>query len=159
MITHRSAAIGAVLLTLVGCATTGPDPLDTDAIWQRAEREHASAIAAVAERERLQADYAAVIRLSSDGERRGLAYLRLAELDLALGDYQQARSHLEQSLRAGIGPAERPGALLMLGDLFERHLRRREEALTAYRQVIAEHPGTNEAELAGLRMKELIDEH
>ncbi len=157
MITFRAVAVGLALLVLAGCAATPKRELDPDAIWNRAERQHAKTLAAVAEREQLQADYAAVIRLSRDGGRRGQAYMRLAELDLALGDYRQARDRLEQSLRAGVGPPDRSRVLLMLGDLLYRHLHETAGAETAYLQIIAEHQGTGDAELAGLRLEELRD--
>ncbi len=157
MITPRAATIGLMCLAVTGCTTTPNREIDPEAVWSRAERQHAATVAAVAQREQLQADYAAVIRLSQDGERRGQAYMRLAELDLALGAYPQARHRFEQSLRSGIGQSYRPVVLLMLGDVLYRHLNEAAGAATAYRQIIAEHPGTTEAELAALRLKELTD--
>jgi tetratricopeptide (TPR) repeat protein len=144
-----AAAVAGIALS--GCATT-PQELDPEALWRHAERQHADAIIAVAQRQQLQSDYAAVIRLSRDGDRRGQAFVRLAELDLALGDYDQARDNLEQSLHAGLTPEHRREALLMLGDLRERHLLDPDGAAAAYQQIINEHPATSEAELATLRL-------
>ena len=150
--TLANTAMALVLIALAGCATA-PRSLDPNALWQRAERQHATAIQAVADRQQLQSDYETIIRLSRDGDLRGRAFMRLAELNLALGEYEQARYNLEQSLRAGLSPEHRSRALLMFGDLMERHLHNRAGAATAYRQIINEHPATPEAELARLRLR------
>ena len=102
--------------------------------------------------------YAAIIRLSRDGDLRGRAFVRLAELNVALGQYDKARHNLEQSLRAELAPEHRRRALLMLGDLMERHLLNRAGAATAYRQIINEYPATPETELARLRLTALDHE-
>jgi tetratricopeptide (TPR) repeat protein len=149
----------AVLLVLSAC-TTGPrtvdssvEPtLDPQAIWQRAEQQHSAAIQAVATRRQLQNDYATVIRLSRDGDLRGQAFIRLAELNLALGEYDEAQHNLVQSLRADLAPEHRPRALLLLADVLERHLLKTGDASTAYQQIINEYPASPEAELARLRM-------
>lgn len=146
---------------LSGCATP-PRPFDNilepDALWQRAEQQHSGAIRAVGQRQQLQSDYAAIIRLSRDGDLRGRAFVRLAELNVVLGEYDKARHNLEQSLRAELAPEHRRRALLMLGDLMERHLLSRAGAATAYRQIINEYPATPETELARLRLKALDHE-
>ncbi len=151
--------VAVVLLS--GCATP-PQRLDQilepDALWQRAERQHSDAIRAVVKRQQLQSNYATIIRLSRDGDLRGRAFVRLAELNVALWKYGKARHNLEQSLRANLSPEHRRRALLMLGDLMERHLLNWADAATAYRQIINEHPATPEAELARLRLRALDHE-
>jgi tetratricopeptide (TPR) repeat protein len=150
------AAWAALVLSIVqGCAATPSRNLDADALWQSAERRHPAAIEAVVERHRLESDYATIIRISRDGALRGQAFMRLAELDVVLGDYQQAHRHLEQSLRADMPPEQRRRALLMLGDLMERHLGKKRRAVIAYTQIVNEYPGTPETELAALRLKVL----
>lgn len=147
----------AVLLVVSGCAS-GSQQLDPEALWQRADRQHVEALHGIAHREQLQSDYQAIIRLSSDGDLRGRAYVRLAEIDLALGEYEQAGYNLEQSLRADLPPENQRRALLMLGDLMDRHLQDEAAATIAYQQVISEHPATPESELATLRLRALVDE-
>lgn len=144
-----------ILATLTGCATPPSRNLDAQALWQSAERRHPAAIEAVVERHRLESDYATIIRISRDGALRGQAFMRLAELAVVLGDYEPAQSHLEQSLRADLPPEQRRRALLMLGDLMERHLRRKHDAVVAYTQIVNEYPETPETELAALRLKVL----
>jgi tetratricopeptide (TPR) repeat protein len=154
---HRNWLSVAVLLVLFGCASAPPQ-LDPEALWQRADRQHAAALDGIAQREQLQSDYQAIVRLSNDGDLRGRAYVRLAEIDLALGEYKQAGYHLEQSLRADLPPEDQRRVLLMLGDLMDRHLRNEAAATIAYQQVINEHPATPESELAALRLGALDDE-
>ncbi len=161
IIVNKLTIMTVAVVLLSGCATP-PQRLDQtlepDVLWQRAERQHSDAIRAVAKRQQLQSDYATIIRLSRDGDLRGRAFVRLAELNVALGAYDEARHNLEQSLRAELSPAQRRQALLMLGDLMERHLRNRAAAATAYRQIINEHPATPETELARLRLGALSHE-
>jgi hypothetical protein len=154
---HRNWLSVAVLLVLFGC-TSAPQQLDPEVLWQRADRQHADALEGIAQREQLQSDYQGIIRLSNDGDLRGRAYVRLAEIDLALGEYKLARYNLEQSLRAGLPPEDQRRALLMLGDLMDRHLQNEAAATIAYQQVINEHPATPESELATLRLRALDDE-
>jgi len=154
---HRSWLSVAVLLVLFGCASA-PQQLDPEVLWQRADRQHTEALEGIAQREQLQSDYQAIIRLSTDGDLRGRAYVRLAEIDLALGEYTQARYNLEQSLRADLAPEDQRRALLMLGDLLDRRLHNEAAATIAYQQVINEHPATPESELATLRIRALDDE-
>ena len=151
----------AAVVLLSGCATTLQhldQSFEPDALWLRAERQQPDTIRAVAQRQQLQSDYATIIRLSRDGELRGRAFVRLAELNVALGEYEEARHNLEQSLRAEPSPENRRRTLLTLGDLMERHLLNRTDAVTAYRQIINEHPATPEAELARLRLRALDHE-
>jgi len=152
-----------VLLTLAACASGPPvadrsseQSMDPEVIWQRADKQHSAAIQAVVQRQQLQNDYAAVIRLSRDGDLRGLAFMRLAEISLVLGEYEEAKHNLIQSLRAGLTPQHRSQALLQLADLLERHTGEQEAAVKAYRQVVIEYPASPEAQLARLRM-EAID--
>jgi len=147
----------AILIALSGCATPTPS-LDPNELWQRAAHQHDDVIASVARREQLHATYKTIIRLSRDNNLRGQAFIRLAELDLALGDYEQALHNLEQSLRVGPYPAHQRQALLLLGDLRERHFNDASAAVVAYRQIVNEHPATTESEIAGLRLRELLRE-
>ncbi len=161
LIMNRLTIMMVAVALLSGCATPSQhldQKLDPDALWRRAERQHSDAIRAVAQRQQLQSDYATIIRLSRDGNLRGRALVRLAELNVALGEYEEARHNLEQSLRADLSPEHRRRALLMLGDLMERHLHNRADAATAYRQIINEHPATLETELARLRLGALSHE-
>ncbi len=148
-----------VLLVVAGCVTgpqvadrTDEQTLDPYLIWERTEQQHADAIRAMAQRKQLQSDYATIIRLSRDGDLRGRAFVRLAELDLAAGENEAARDNLMQALRAELAPEHRPQALLLLGDVLERRLREPDDAATAYQQIINEYPSAPEAELARLRM-------
>ena len=161
LIMNRLTIMMVAVALLSGCATPSQhldQNLDPDALWRRAERQHSDAIRAMAQRQQLQSDYTTIIRLSRDGNLRGRALVRLGELNLALGEYEEARHNLEQSLRADLSPEHRRRALLMLGDLMERHLRNRADAATAYRQIINEHPATLETELARLRLEALSHE-
>ncbi len=158
---NRLTIMMVAVALLSGCATSSQhldQNLDPNALWQRAERQHTDALRAVAQRQQLQSDYATIIRLSRDGDLRGRAFMGLAELNVALWKYGKARHNLEQSLRANFSPEHRRRALLMLGDLMERHLLNRADAATAYRQIINEHPATPEAELARLRLRALDHE-
>ena len=148
-----------VVLAMAGCAAGPPvagradeQSLDPDAIWQLAERQHTNTVLAVAQRQQLQNDYKTVIRLSRDGDLRGRAYIRLAEINIALAEYDEAKQDLIQSLRASLVPEHRLRALLLLADLLERHIRSHDEAVQAYQQIINEYPALPEAELARLRM-------
>ena len=152
-----------VLLTLAACAAGPPvadrsteQSLDPEVIWQRADQQHSAAVQAVAERQQLQNDYAAVIRLSRDGDLRGQALMRLAEISIVLGEYEEAKQYLTQSMRAELTPQHRSQALLLLADLLERHIGEQDAAVKAYRQVMIEYPASPEAQLARLRM-EAID--
>ncbi|NIM26621.1 MAG: tetratricopeptide repeat protein [Gammaproteobacteria bacterium] len=152
------ASLGLLLITVLpGCAAPGRN-LDADALWESTERRHSVAIRAIAERHQLESDYAAIIRISRDGALRGQAFMQLAELHIALGEYDEARRNIEQALRASLPHEQRRQALLMLGDLLERHLEKRERAMIAYRQIVGEYPGTAETELALLRLKVLEHE-
>ena len=151
------ARTAGIALVVSSCASP-PRNLDAETLWQQAEGRHAAVVRAVTERQQLQSDYAAIIRLSRDGDLRGRAFIGLAQLNVALGEYEQAYANLEQALRAGLSPQRRRRALLMLGDLMERHLDRKTDAATAYRQVVNEYSGTPESELAELRLGQLSHE-
>ena len=81
--------------------------------------------------------------------------MRLAELDLAQREYESARANLEQALRAGLKPPDQIAALLLLGDILERRLGRPADAGSVYRQILHEHPGSDGARLARLRLEHL----
>jgi len=156
---YNTVSAVLVLLMVAGCATgpqvadsTDEQTLDPYLIWERTEQQHADAIRAMAQEQQLRSDYATIIRLSRDGNLRGRAFVRLAELDLAAGENESARDNLMQALRAELAPEHRPQALLLLGDVLERRLREPDNAATAYQQIINEYPATPEAELAHLRM-------
>jgi TolA-binding protein len=106
----------------------------------------------------LQSDYKTIIRITPDVSIRGRAYLGLAELDLALGNYKRARHNLVQALRFDLPPEPRRRTLLMLGDTLERHLDSSEDAIMAYQQIVNEHPQTLESEVAQLRLRMLHHE-
>ena len=99
-----------------------------------------------------------ILELTPDASIRGRAYLGLAELDLALGNYKRARHNLVQTLRFDLPPEPRRRALLMLGDTLERHLDSSEDAIMAYQQIVNEHPQTLESEVAQLRLRMLHHE-
>lgn len=115
-------------------------------------------MASIANIGQLRADYSAVLILARSSNLRSRAFLRLAELDMALGDYESCRYNLVQSLRESPTPTEQRAALLRLGDLSERYLDQPDAAATIYRQIISEHPGTREATVAALRLRILRDE-
>ena len=151
------------VFSIAGCAAGPPaadraseQSLDPDVIWQLAERQHKTTVLAIAQRQQLQNDYKTVIRLSHDGDLRGQAYIRLAEINVALAEYDAAKQNLTQSLRTGLVPEHRLRVLLLLADLLERHICSHDDAVQAYQQIINEYPALPEAELARLRM-EAID--
>ena len=150
-------ALAAVLsVGLCGCATPAPEPastVDPEAIWQSANNRHASAVAGIHEARQLRSDYEAIIRLTREGELRGRAYLRLAELSSADGDDEATRGNLEQALRCGMAPPEQRAALLELGFVLDQRLARYDAARAAYQQLINEYPDSEEAALARLRLQ------
>ena len=99
LIMNRLTIMMVAVALLSGCATPSQhldQNLDPDVLWRRAERQHSDAIRAVAQRQQLQSDYTTIIRLSRDGNLRGRALVRLAELNLDLGEYEEALHNLEQ---------------------------------------------------------------
>jgi hypothetical protein len=158
---HKTLAATLMLVLtggwLMGCATPARK-LDADALWESAEMRQPSTMRSVDRITRQQDDYTTVTRIARDAELRGQAFLRLAELDMALGNYESAHHRLEQALRSGLPHESRRQALLMLGDLFERYLSEPGKAIVVYRQILTEYPGTFESELAMLRLKGLSDE-
>jgi tetratricopeptide (TPR) repeat protein len=143
-----------VALCCTGCVSRGAS-LDPEVRWRQAERRWGAFVEAREDVRRLRNDYDAVILLDRSGELRGRAYLRLAELDLAQQEYESAGANLERALRAGLESADRVAALLLLGDVLERRLDRPDDAEAVYRQILHEHPGSAEAELAQLRLEHL----
>lgn len=129
--------------------------LDSDYRWRSAERRRSSVMQSAQKLRELRNDYEAVTLLARAGDLRGRAYMRLAEIDSVLGDYEEARRNLEQSLQTGLAPENQRIGLLMLGDLLERHLGQKDEALMVYQQIMREYPGTREAELSKLRLQVL----
>lgn len=144
----------SVALGSSGCVSPGVI-LDPEIHWQQAERELASAMDSMEDIRRLQNEYETVVFLDRSGELRGLAFLRLAEIDRAQNDNGSAREHLKQALRAGLKPSDQSRALLMLGGLLERDQQHETEAQSVYRQLMHEYPVSEEAELAKLRMEVL----
>ena len=143
-----------VALCCCGCLSRGAS-LDPDVRWRQAERRRAAVVEREEEIRLLRNDYDAVILLDRSGALRGRAFVGLAELDLAQNEYRAARANLEQALRAGLEPAEQATALLLLGDVLERRLERPDDAAPVYRQILSEHPGSEEAGLARLRLERL----
>jgi tetratricopeptide (TPR) repeat protein len=140
-----------------GCAVPARK-LDADALWVSVEQRQPAAIRSVTRMHQLQSDYKTIIRITPDASIRGRAYLGLAELDLALGNYKRARHNLVQALRFDLPPEPRRRTLLMLGDTLERHLDSSEDAIMAYQQIVNEHPQTLESEVAQLRLRMLHHE-
>ncbi len=150
----RSLSHLAVVFCCVGCI--GPEArLDAGLRWQQAESGLASALRSLEEIRLLRNDYEAVVFLDRSGTLRGRAYQRLAELDLAQHEYASARENLINALRADLNPSGQRKAFLLLGDLLQRDPERRTQARSVYEQLIREHPGTDAAELAALRMEAL----
>ena len=129
--------------------------LDPAARWQAAEKGREAVLRALEAVRKLRCDYEAVARLARDGDLRARSFQRLAELDAALGYPEPAREHLQNALRAGAKPETRRKILLALGDLLSHKLYRLNGAMTAYEQVLAQYPGSPEAELARLRLEVL----
>jgi tetratricopeptide (TPR) repeat protein len=155
---HSAGVVLAAFMavTLAGCATPDARPdsgADPEALWESANRRHNATVASIHEVARLKSDYEAVIRLTRDGELRGRAYLRLAELSSASGDPEASRENLEQALRSGMAPDDQRVALLELGFILDQRLRDYPAARAAYQQLINEHPDSEEAALARLRMQ------
>lgn len=150
-------AMTMVLPWLSGCATP-TRKLDADVLWVSMEQRQSAAIRSVERMHQLQNDYKTIIRITPDASIRGRAYLGLAELDLAHGDYKQALHNLAQALRTDLPPEPKRRALLMLGDTLERHLASSEEAIMTYRQIVNEYPQTLESEVAQLRLRLLYHE-
>lgn len=154
----RAIWLALAISILPGCATPPSRNFDAQTLWESTERRHSAAVQSIVERHQLEADYATIIRISRDSALRGRAFMRMAELHVALGEYGQARRNVEQALRATLPAEQRRQALLMLGDLMERHLHQKERAVTAYVQLVNEYPGAAETELAQLRLKVLNSE-
>lgn len=143
-----------VVFCCSGCVSRGAS-LDPEVRWRQAERRLGAVVESLEDVRLLRNDYDAVILLDRSGEFRGRAFLRLAELDLAQKEYDSARANLEQALRAGLEPPDQVAALLLLGDILERRLGRPAEAGSVYRQILHEHPRSDEAEVARLRLEHL----
>jgi tetratricopeptide (TPR) repeat protein len=143
---------------LAGCATPARK-LDANVLWDSAEMRQPSTMRCVDRYVRLYDDYITITRIARDSDLRGRAYLRLAEMDMARGEYLSAQQRLEHALRAELPHEYRRQALLMLGDVLERFIRNRDSAIVAYRQILNEYPETPESELARLRLKGLNHEN
>ena len=148
----RRGVEATVVLVLAGCATPGQD-LDAQARWESAERRRLSVMRSLEAVHRLHDDYAAVSVLARDGDLRARSYYRLATIDSALGHYEAARENLEKALLSGPLPETQCLVLLDLGDVLARRLGKTAQAARAYEQIISEHPGRAEAELARLRLE------
>ena len=149
-------ALAAVLSVIVaGCATPTAKPpgsTDPEALWLDADRRHSASVASIHAVQQLRSDYEAIIRLARDGELRGRAYLRLAELSDASGDDETTRRNLEAALHCGMAPAYQRAALLELGFVLDQRLADFAGARAAYQQLINEYPDSDEAALAKLRL-------
>ena len=95
-----------VAISVAGCMSPH-DRLDPSLRWQQAEQGLPLALESAEQIQWLRNEYEAVIFLDREGELRGRAFLRLAELDLAQHKYPSARESYEQALRAGINPPSR----------------------------------------------------
>jgi hypothetical protein len=121
--------------------------------WDRAERRRSAVFDAFGDIQQQRARYEAVCRLAHDNDLRARAFARLAELDLLAGDDEGAAEQLGQALLCGPSPEVQREILLALGDVLERRLGRTGRSRTVYEQLVHQHPGTPEAELAGLRLE------
>ena len=151
----------AVSVAIAGCAAPVVKPesrTDPEALWESASSRHASAVASVHEVRQLTSDYEAIIRLTRDGELRGRAFLKLAELSEASGDAEATRAYLEQALHSGLAPADQRAALLEFGFVLDQRLGEYNAARAAYQQLINEHPDSKEAALAKLRLRYVPEE-
>ena len=150
----RRLAICLTASLLAGCVSLRrpPDPQRT---WRRTQRRRAGVAHCIRRIERQRHDYETVARLARDGDLRAQAFLRLAGLSVQTGDHERAREELRSALTAGPAPSTRREALLALGDVSERFPNGEDRAAAVYRQLLTEHPGTLEAELAGLRLEDL----
>lgn len=155
---HDARAVLLCLAALMadGCGTANREP-DALRLWRSAERAQPVVCASFTAVQQQRSRYEAVTRLAHDNDLRARAFLRLAELDKFAGAYESAAENLRNALLAGPSPQTQQMALLKLGDLLERQLRDTDRAAAAYRQLMAEHPGTPAAELARARLGGLGD--
>ena len=151
----------AVPVALAGCAAPAVKPerlTDPQALWDSASSRQAAAVASIHEVRQLQSDYEAIIRLTRNVELRGRAFLRLAEISDASGDAEATREYLEQALHSGLAPADQRAALLEFGFVLDQRLGDYHAARAAYQQLINEHPESEEAALARLRLRYVPEE-
>ena len=141
-------------IVMTGCAGVGRR-VDPGFHWRTAERRRRAVLGSVERLHQVRSHYEAVTVLARDGDLRGRAFMRLAEIELALGHTSEACLRLEQALQAGPRPATQRAILLMLADVLERRVGDGKGAEATYEQVINEHPGSTEAELAALRLEVL----
>lgn len=153
---HTTKAIGIlVLLWISGCSTTPTRELEAQSLWESAESRMSASTRCINRLHQQHANYLTITRIATDSRLGGSAFLRLAELDKAMGNYKQARHNLEQALRADLPAEDRRTALMMMGDLMERHINEKAEAIKVYQQLLAEYPDTFEGELSEYRLKML----
>ena len=144
-------------LVMAGCADVGRR-VDPGFHWRTAERRRRAVLSSVEQLHGVRSHYEAVTVLAREGDLRARAFTRLAEIELALGHVSEAGQRLEQALQAGSRPATQRTILLMLADLLERRVGDGKGAEAAYEQIVNEHPGSTEAELAALRLEVLRHE-
>jgi tetratricopeptide (TPR) repeat protein len=149
--------LALALAALAGCAPASRR-LDPEVRWRAAERRRDRALRSLEAARRLRSDYEAVTRLARDGGLRARAFLRLAEIDLALGRHRAACENLENALLAGPAAKTQRTVLLALGDVLCRQLAQHDQGTRAYEQIITEYPGSPEAKLAKLRLEALPHE-
>jgi len=151
---HEKTILAIILLAIAchGCANLRLDPAYH---WRLAERRRGAVQRSIETIRRQRSDYEAVTVLARDGNLQGMSYYRLAQLESSLGNFQKARVDLLKALGSGLSAENQPAVLLALGDLLSRRLSKPGDASRVYKQIVVEHPGTPEAELAQLRLEEL----
>ena len=152
---RKRFVIGAIFLVLIMTGCTATPELNARMIWDRAETRRHRTNRAFEIIKAQRNDYTAISRLSNDNNLRGLAFYRLANLDMAGGYYGRARENLKKSLLCGASAKTNRQVLLRLADLLDRYLHDAEQAQAVYARLIAEYPDSLESELGKLRLDDL----
>lgn len=149
--------LSLLLLAVTSCCVAvehrtdgdGP-PGPAESRWLEAEGRRETVLETIAAVQRLHNDYEAVTVLARDNDLRGRGFFRLAEIETKRGDHAAACRHLEDALGAGPSPETQRRVLLALGHVLWRGLKHPGRAQRAYTQLVLQHPGTQEAEVAQL---------
>lgn len=143
-----------LLLAVAGCNSLQHRP-DPEYRWQRAENRRRKTLRAFETVRRQRSDYQAAALTAKDRDIQGLSYLRLAEIEQAIGRNEEALGYLKDALSSGASDQTQRKALLALGDLFLRAFGEPDSARKTYQQLLTEYPNSSDAELAKLRLESM----